>query len=389
VSARSRFGGLFVFVAWWLGAIAVALALGAYAQPVIPGMPPGVRLLPRISPVPTDLPTLLSQLGVGSTFWYLAAAVVPLVVLGARHLDLERHRLRSGAVIAAVVVTVVTLIVATAAIEFVVVYGSSPYRPPFISALVAGARTNALPWLAVAGTILAIETRRRAVRASLERERLRAEVAEQRIIALTSQLQPHFLFNTLQSISTLIHRDPAAADEMLTKLSDLLRDVLRHRDRALVPLGEELRFTRTYLDIAKIRFGDRLSFQIDVAPELHDVPVPIFLLQPLVENALKHGLGARIRGGSISIAAERAGDRIRIDVADDGPAAASIAEATGIGLTNTRERLAASFGAHQSFTLMPRPGGGALARLTIPFASTPIPASNSASTSASISASVR
>ena len=153
---------------------------------------------------------------------------------------------------------------------------------------------------------------------------------------------------------------------MLTKLSDLLRDVLRHRDRALVPLGEELRFTRTYLDIAKIRFGDRLSFQIDVAPDLHDVPVPIFLLQPLVENALKHGLGARIRGGSISIAAERAGDRVRIDVADDGPAAASIAEASGIGLTNTRERLAASFGAHQSFMLMPRPGGGALARLTIP-----------------------
>jgi len=249
-----------------------------------------------------------------------------------------------------------------------VIYGASPspYRPPFISALVAGARQNALPWLAVAGTILAIEARRRAVRASLERERLRAEVAEQRVIALTSQLQPHFLFNTLQSISTLIHRDPDAADEMLTKLSDLLRDVLRHRDRALVPLGEELRFTRTYLDIAKIRFGERLSFQIDVAPELHDVQVPIFLLQPLVENALKHGIGARIRGGSISIAAERAGDRVRIDVADDGPDAAAIAEASGIGLANTRERLAASFGVHQSFTLMPRPGGGALARLSIP-----------------------
>jgi sensor histidine kinase YesM len=273
--------------------------------------------------------------------------------------------LRSAAAIAA---SVLTLILATAAIEFVVIYGPSPspYRPPFISALVAGARQNALPWLAVAGTILAIEARRRAVRASLERERLRAEVAEQRVIALTSQLQPHFLFNTLQSISTLIHRDPDAADEMLTKLSDLLRDVLRHRDRALVPLGEELRFTRTYLDIAKIRFGERLSFQIDVAPELLDVQVPIFLLQPLVENALKHGIGARIRGGSISIAAERAGDRVRIDVADDGPDAAAIAEASGMGLANTRERLAASFGVHQSFTLMPRPGGGALARLIIP-----------------------
>ena len=94
--ARSRFSGVSVFVGWWLGAIAVAIALGAYAQPVIPGMRPGARLLPRISPVPTDLPTILFQLGVGSTFWYLAAAVVPLVVLGVRRLDLERKRLRSA-----------------------------------------------------------------------------------------------------------------------------------------------------------------------------------------------------------------------------------------------------------------------------------------------------
>jgi two-component system LytT family sensor kinase len=329
----------------------------------VPGAPPGARLLPRIAPVPADLPTLLAQLGVGSTFWYIAAALAPALGIGARRLDLERARARSAAIAAFVVVM---LILVTAAIEFVIIYGGSPYRPPLVPALVSGARQNALPWLAVMGLVLAVEGGRRAMRSSLERERFRAEIAEQRLIALTSQLQPHFLFNTLQGISTLIHRDPAAADEMLTKLSDLLRDTLRHRDRALVSLGEELQFTRTYLEIAKIRLGDRLSFEIDVATELHAIELPLFLLQPLVENALKHGIGGRIRGGHIGITAARHGDRVQIDITNDGPAHVAPVAAPGMGLENTRARLAASFGADQSLALLLRDGGGALARLTLP-----------------------
>jgi two-component system, LytTR family, sensor kinase len=363
VSAVSRLKTWSVLAAGWIALVGLAIALGAYARHVIPGAPPGARLLPRIAPPPSDLPTLLAQLGVGSTFWYLAAVLAPAIVLGVRRLDLERARARSG-VIAGLVV--LALIVLTAAIEFVTVYGASPYRPPLVPALISGARHNALPWLAIVGLVLAVEGGRRAMRSSLERERFRAEVAEQRLIALTSQLQPHFLFNTLQSISTLIHRDPAAADEMLTKLSDLLRDVLQHRDRALVTLGEELQFTQTYLEIARVRFGERLSFQIDVASELRAIPVPLFLLQPLVENALKHGIGARMRGGRIAITAVRDGDRVRIDVTNDGPALTSLAGASGIGLENTRARLAASFGADHGLALIPRDGGGALARVTVP-----------------------
>ena len=354
----------------WLGAVAVAVALGAYAhEPPPPGAPRGARLLPRISPLSTDLPTLLSQLGVGSTFWYVAAGVTPLLVWSVRRLDHERRRVRSGAVIA---VALVVLVTGTAAIDFFIVYGDSPYRPPFGPALGSGARQNALPWIAVAGLVLAFESRRRAVRSSLERERLRAEVAEQRVIALTNQLQPHFLFNTLQGISTLIHRDPAAADEMLTKLSDLLRDLLRHRERVLVPLGEELQYARTYLEIAKIRFGDRLTFEIDVDQALHGTSVPLFLLQPLVENALKHGIGGRIDGGRITITARREGDRVRIDVIDDGPSQA-LSGGNGIGLSNTRERLEAAFGASQALSMLSREAGGAIARVEVPFSAAGAP----------------
>jgi two-component system LytT family sensor kinase len=353
-----------VTVTLWLGAVAVAVALGAYAhEPPPPGVPRGARLLPRISPLSTDLPTLLSQLGVGSTFWYVAAGVTPLLVWGIRRLDHDRSRARSAAIAAA---ALVVLVAATATIDFFIVYGDSPYRPPVVPALGSGARQNALPWIAVAGLVLAFESRRRAVRSSLERERFRAEVAEQRVIALTNQLQPHFLFNTLQGISTLIHRDPAAADEMLTKLSDLLRDLLRHRDRVLVSLGEELQYARTYLEIAKIRFGDRLDFGIDVDPALHATPVPLFLLQPLVENALKHGIGSRIEGGRITIAARRDGDRVRIDVIDDGPSQ-TLTSGNGIGLSNTRERLEAAFGASHALLLLPREAGGAIARVEVPF----------------------
>jgi LytS/YehU family sensor histidine kinase len=216
--------------------------------------------------------------------------------------------------------------------------------------------------------VTAFEARRRANQARLDRERLRAKVAEQRVIALTGQLHPHFLFNTLQGISTLIHRDPEAADEMLAKLSDLLRDLLRHRDHVLVPLGDELRYARTYLEISHLRFGDRLQFRIESAPAIERASVPLFILQPLVENALAHGIGGRTRGGSVVVKAARDGDRLRLEVADDGAGlSTSVTRRDGIGLSNTRERLRASFGDDQRFTLDGAPDGGAVARIEIPF----------------------
>jgi sensor histidine kinase YesM len=203
--------------------------------------------------------------------------------------------------------------------------------------------------------------------ATLERERLRAEAAEQRLVALSSQLQPHFLFNTLQGISTLIHRDPQAADEMLTKLSDLLRDVLRDRDRTRVPLADEIRYARTWLEIAQIRFGHRLTFAIDAPDEVQHASVPLFLLQPLIENALKHGVGAQIRGGHIAIRATRLDDRLIIEVRDDGPGfGTTLTDRVGLG--NTRERLQAAFPGDYRVSLGSADGStGAVVRIDIPW----------------------
>ena len=223
------------------------------------------RTFPRLPGPAPDFRTLLYLLGVGSIVWYAAAVALPLLVLGARRVDLGRlGRVRAVSIAAA---AIAALIAITSIIEYVAIYRGSPVQPGFAAYLPQALRQNVLPWVALAGIVAAAEAGRRAVYSAIDRERLRAQVAEQRLIALTGQLHPHFLFNTLQGISTLIHRDPEAADEMLAKLSDLLRDLLRHRDHVLVPLADELRYARTYLEIAQLRFADRLQFQIDVVPD--------------------------------------------------------------------------------------------------------------------------
>ena len=344
----------------WAVFIVIAIALGTYAKaPVFPGMG---RMLPRIPAPPQDLSTLLYMLGVGSIVWYAVVVSLPLLVSLARRADTDRYS-RAQIIVVAIAVFA-TLLSFTIAVEYFITYSDPALRPPFNAYLTIGLKQDLLPWVACAAIVAAIETRRRSVHARVERERLRAQIAEQRLIALTGQLHPHFLFNTLQGISTLIHRDADAADEMLSKLSDLLRDLLRHRDNALVTLGEEIRYIRTYLEISQIRFADRLRFSIDVAPGLEGAAVPLFIFQPLVENALNHGIGGRAQGGSISVRAKRQGDRLHLEVADDGVGIASSNE--GMGLSNTRERLRASFGDDQHLSIEPGDDGGAVARIDIP-----------------------
>ena len=325
-------------------------------------------MLPRLPGPAPNFRTLLYLFGVGSVVWYAAAVALPLLVLGARKIDIDRSgRART---IGVVVAAVASLIAVTSIVEYVTIYHGSPsaLRPGFSAYVPQALRQNVLPWVAIVGLVAVIEARRRAVQSALDRERLRAKVAEQRLIALTGQLHPHFLFNTLQGISTLIHRDPEAADEMLAKLSDLLRDLLRHREHVLVALTDELRYARTYLEIAKLRFADRLQFQIDVASDSESASVPLFILQPLVENALAHGIGGRTGGGCVRVTARRAGDRLRLEVADDGAGlTTSTTLREGIGLSNTRERLRASFGDDHRFTLGSGSDGGAVARIDIPF----------------------
>jgi two-component system LytT family sensor kinase len=337
--------------------------MGMYAESPMRQMPGFGRAAPRLPAPATDVPALLYQLGVGSVTWYAAVAALPFLAWVARRINLERQRNRAIAIVG---LLLIALGLASATADYLLTFPSG-MRPPVRAYVPMAMRLHFLPWAAVLGGVAVFEARRRARLAAIERERLRAEAAEQRLVALSSQLQPHFLFNTLQGISTLIHRDPQAADDMLTRLSDLLRDVLRHRDRTRVSLADEIRYARTWLEIAQIRFGQRLTFAIDAPDDVQRASVPLFLLQPLIENALTHGAGAQIRGGHITVRATRQGDRLHVQVQDDGPGFTS-APVERVGLGNTRERLKAAFpNAHHIALGAPASGSGAVVRIDIPW----------------------
>ena len=208
-------------------------------------------------------------------------------------------------------------------------------------------------------------------RRSREREQLEARLAETRLQLLSMQLQPHFLFNTLNTIAELVHDDPEAADRMIAGLSDLLRRTLDLGDAQEITLADELDALSRYLDIQRIRFGDRLQVDIEAAPELSDARVPTLLLQPLVENSIRHGLAARATAGRIQIRVQRRENTLAIDVLDDGDGATPEVAGTrrGIGLNNVRARLATLYGSASALTMSQTPGQGTCVSIEVPYRS--------------------
>jgi LytS/YehU family sensor histidine kinase len=219
----------------------------------------------------------------------------------------------------------------------------------------------------MAGVVHAIEFQRRAADREVLTSRLHAKLSEANLTALTARLQPHFLFNTLQGISTLLHRDPLAADAMLTRLSTLLRRVIEPPPRHEVTLATELELLEDYLAIAQARFGDRVTIRREVDPAARDGLLPYMALQPLVENAFEHGIARRAGHGTVTIAARRAGDTLEVSVSDDGHPMPGTPQADGVGLGTTRARLVALYGAAAALELGPAPGGGNRARLVVPW----------------------
>ncbi len=198
--------------------------------------------------------------------------------------------------------------------------------------------------------------------------RLEARLAEARLDALKMQLQPHFLFNTLHAVSALMHRDVAAADRMIARLSELLRLSLDTNGAQEVALSRELELLESYLEIERIRFQDRLTVDVDVAPEALGANVPNLLLQPLVENSIRHGIAKRRGPGRVEISASRSGDTLELAVRDDGVGLATAGgNGNGIGLGNTRLRLEQLYGAGHRFELRERSGGGLEVAIAIPF----------------------
>jgi two-component system, LytTR family, sensor kinase len=200
------------------------------------------------------------------------------------------------------------------------------------------------------------ESRARAVRGA----HLETRLIEARMSALQQQLHPHFLFNTLHAISALMHKDVHAADRTLMQLSDLLRITLEHLGHHQVPLEAELSALSKYIQIEQTRFGDRLNVRFDVNPETLDIRVPSLLLQPLVENAIKHGVARRAGPGHIDISARRDGDKLLLEVRDDGVGLsedALTALQKGIGVSTTHARLQHLFGADFRFEFHRLPQG--------------------------------
>jgi two-component system LytT family sensor kinase len=204
-----------------------------------------------------------------------------------------------------------------------------------------------------------------------EQEKL---LMESRLDALASQINPHFLFNTLTSISSLIRSQPDTARTLIVKLSGLLRRLLRSQDH-FVTLREELEAIDEYLDIESIRFGPQLKIEKHIDPAPLDLIVPSMMLQPLVENSIKHGLAQKLGEGRVTIRSLREGDHAIIDVIDNGigiaPAEAGRVKGTGIGLRNVNERLRVIYGANYQLQLDSVPGQGTCARIVIPELSVP------------------
>jgi signal transduction histidine kinase len=324
-------------------------------------------------------PSFPHLLALNVTYWYAWAVLVPGILWMARHYRFERQTWRRAAAMHAMGVVIFTfahaLLTVTCRIPIahamdvkVASWWAEMQRLFFLNF-----DWEMMTYWAIVGLSHALDFHRESQERALAAAQLETRLAEAQLQALQRQLHPHFLFNTLHTISALMHRDIDAADSMLARLSDLLRLTLDRIGVQAVLLKEELEFLGKYLEIERSRFGDRLAVDFDIDPETFDAWVPNLILQPLVENAIRHGIGPRIGGGRLVIAARRTGDRLWLLVRDDGP---GLSEARlnafnkgRVGLTNTRSRLRHLYGDAHRFEFHEPADGGLAVTIEIPYLS--------------------
>jgi len=230
---------------------------------------------------------------------------------------------------------------------------------------------NLLIYSAIVGALVAYDYHQDVQERALKASQLEARLAEAKLETLKAQLQPHFLFNTLNTISAFIERDPQKARRMMAHLGDLLRHSLEHGGEREIPFSEELALVEDYVAIQQVRFEGKLAVDRDFAPETLSARVPSFLLQPLVENAVEHGLSGHAKAGRITLRSRRRNGTLELSVVDDGVGLpeAGVSEASGVGLRNTSERLEQLYGGSAAMTVADGATGGVDVRITLPFRS--------------------
>ena len=354
--ARARVGATpHARAVFWLAGFAAwtALALLATTQSAL-------SLAYRGQPV--QWPRLLAW---GLLDWYTCALFIPPLLWLVRRAPLERSAWMQRLPL----YLVVTLVFAIAKYALTVplqrtIFGA---QRSLGGALAGNVISEAMIFWGVVGVLHAVEFYRKFREREALALQLRAQLSESQLEALRAQLHPHFLFNALNAATTLVHRDANAADAVLTQLGDLLRHALRSDPRHETTLREELGFLDRYLAIMHVRFGEQLTVQRHVPAELSDALVPTFVLQPLVENAIEHGVSRLDGPGSVEIGASRDGDVLVLTVRDNGSGQRDGGrDGLGIGLANTRARLAALYGERAALRLAPRATGGMEVALRLP-----------------------
>ena len=298
--------------------------------------------------------------------WYTCALFIPAFVWLARRYPFDRATWRRTVAVSVAASTLAVLA------KYTVFSPLERWLSPDANGtlpglLAANAITELMLFLAVIAVIHGVEFYHRYREREAAALQLQARLSEAQLEALRAQLHPHFLFNTLNAIATLMHRNAAAADLMLTRLAELLRAALHYHPADEVPLREELALLSRYLEIMKVRYGERLTVRYDVPPQLEDALVPSFFLQPLVENALQHGIARQPGPGYVDVRVTSENGRLSLTITDNGPGVIGArTDRQGVGLSNTRRRLEQLYGPAQRLALVSLPDRGTRVTVELP-----------------------
>ena len=306
--------------------------------------------------------------------WWTWGLIAPLIFWIDARLPFKENQLVKRVLAHLPASVILTVLYGYALVSLAALLGlrarASLASPRFLAQMLPSLMWSWVVYWVIAGVMQTFRYYRHYLASELRLERMERNFLEARLNALRMQLDPHFLFNALNTISAQVDRDPRLARTMIEHLGDLLRLSLDARDRQEIPLTEELAFLDHYVAIQKIRFAENLRIEIRVDPEVKYALVPCLIVQPLVENAIRHGISRRSSGGTVTVTAGREGDQVEIRVTDDGvglPAGWTIEASKGTGIPATRERIV---GLHPNgksrFSIGPIDGGGTEVKISLP-----------------------